>query len=152
LIRILIPAERIEPIGASITSTIRLTTRLNPNERIDKGVTSGSSGTHAETRALDVAPVAPFLAETGDGVAASVDDGLGRHAGGLELGAEERNVLLLVLGLVPLCVGGFAELAWGEVVCVPASDVSRDTANLLGGACGFVDVGEALGTGLCGVC
>lgn len=56
--------------------------------------------------------------------------------------------MLLVLRLVPLSVGGFAELAWGEVVCVPAGDVGGDTADLLGAAGGLVGLGEFLGTGL----
>jgi hypothetical protein len=32
---------------------------------------------------------------------------LGGHASGFELRGEEGDVFLLVLGLVPLCVGGF---------------------------------------------
>lgn len=99
-----------------VRSTIRLTTRLDPDKGINKRVASGTSRADTETSALDVAPVAPLLAETSDAVAASVDDGLAGHAGGLELGREESDELLLVLGLIPLGIGGLGELAGGKVV------------------------------------
>ena len=96
---------------ASIRSTIRLATRLDPDKGIDERVSSGASGADTETGAVDVAPVTPLLAEASDGVAAGIDDGLGRHAGSLELGAEERDVEFLVLRFVPLRIGGFGELS-----------------------------------------
>lgn len=141
-------AERIIPRRRAIRRTIRLATRLDPDKGIDKRVARGARGADAEARALDVAPVAPLLAEAGDGVAARVDDGLAGHAGGLELGREEGDELLLVLRLVPLRVGGFGELTGGQVVGVPAGDVGGDSTDLLGGAGGLVGLGELLGTGL----
>jgi hypothetical protein len=147
--RVTLSAERIVPVRARIARTIRLATRLDPHKRINKRVTGCTSGTHTEARALDVAPVTPFLAEASDTVARSVNDGLGGHAGGLELGGDHGNVELLVLRLVVLCVGGFAELAGRQVVRVPASDVGRKTADLLGAASVLVNGGELLSTGLC---
>jgi hypothetical protein len=99
--------ERIVPGGTRVAGAVTLATRLDPHKRIHKRVARGARGTHAEARALDVAPVAPLLAQAGDAVAARVDDGLGGHACGLELRGEEGDVFLLVLGLVPLCVCGF---------------------------------------------
>jgi hypothetical protein len=99
--------ERIVPGGTRVAGAITLATRLDPHKRIHKRVACGACGTHAEPGTLDVAPVAPLLAQAGDAVAARVDDGLGGHACGFELRGEEGDVFLLVLGLVPLCIGGF---------------------------------------------
>jgi hypothetical protein len=142
--------ERIITGGARITGTIRLATRLDPHECINQRIARGARGPHAEARALDVAPVTPFLAEASDAVAGGVDDGLGGHAGGLEFGGEEGDELLFVLRFVVLGVGGFGEFAGGQIVGVPAGNVGGDTADLLGGACGFVGFGKFLGTGLWG--
>ena len=149
---VFLSAVRIVAGGAGIRSTVRLTTGLNPDEGVDERVAGGASGADTETGTLDVAPVTPLLAEASDGVAASIDDGLAGHAGALELGGEQSHVLLLVLGLVPLRVGGLGELSWRQVVRVPASDVGGITADLLGGAGILVDIGKHLGTGLCNVC
>jgi hypothetical protein len=149
LVSILLSAVRVVASSAGVGSTIGLATGLDPDEGINEGVSSSTSGADTETGAVDVAPVTPLLAEASDGVAAGIDDGLAGHAGALELGAEERDVELLVLGLVPLGIGGFGELSGGQVVRVPSGDVGRHTANLLGGAGRLVHVGETLGTGLC---
>jgi hypothetical protein len=143
-------AERIVSGCARIARAVRLATRFDPHEGVNKRVARGARGAHAEARALDVAPMAPLLAETGDTVAGGVNDGLGGHACGFEFGGEEGDVLLLVLRLVVLGVGGFGEFAGGQVVGVPTSDVGGDTADLLGRASGLVRLGEFLGSGLCG--
>jgi hypothetical protein len=146
--RILLSTKAIIPGSARIARSIRLATRLDPHKRIDEGVASGARGTHTEASALDVAPVAPLLAQARHAVAARVDDGLAWHACGLEFRREEGHELLLVLRLVPLRVGGFGELAGGEVVGVPARDVGGHAAHLLGAAGSLVDGGEFFGTGL----
>lgn len=79
-------AVRVVAGRRAVRGTIGLATRLDPDESIDEGVASAAGRADTKASALDVAPVAPLLAETGDGVAASVDDGLAGHAGGLELG------------------------------------------------------------------
>jgi hypothetical protein len=149
--RIVLSAVRVVAGSAGVGSTIGLATGLDPDEGINEGISSGASGADTETGAVDVAPVTPRLAEASDGVAAGIDDGLAGHAGALELGAEERHVELLVLGLVILSISGCGELSGGQVVCVPSGDVGGDTTNLLGGAGRLVHIGETLGTGLCGV-
>lgn len=91
---------------------------------------------------------APLLTETLNTVAAGVDDGVVGHAGGLEGGAEDLDVGLLVLALVPLGVGGVGELAGLHVPRVPAGDVGGDAAELRGAAGSLVDRRELLRAGL----
>jgi hypothetical protein len=93
--------------------------------------------------------VTPFFAEACDAVATCIDDGLAGHACGFQLRREEGNELLLVLRFVPLGVGRFGKFTGGQVVRVPASDISGDTTNLLGAAGCLVDGSKFLGTGLC---
>ena len=145
---LLLSAERVVAGSALVGGTVGLTTWLDPDESIDEGVSSGASRADTETGTLDVAPVTPLLAETLLAVAASIDDSLAGHTGALELGGEETDVLLLVLGLVPLSIGGLGELSWGEVVGVPSSNVGGNTTNLLGGTSLLVGVGKFLGTRL----
>lgn len=146
--RIVLSAERVIAVGAGVRGTVRLATGLDPDEGVDEAGASGASRADTEAGTVDVAPVTPLLAETGDTVAASVDDSLGWHAGALELGGEEGNVLLLVLGLVPLGIGGLGELSWRQVEGVPASNVGGDTTDALGRTSILVYGGELLGSGL----
>lgn len=141
-------AERVVADGAGIRGTIGLTTGLDPDKGIRKAGASVGGGADTETGAVDVAPVAPLLAEMLDTVAAGIDDGLAGHASRLEFGREGLDVELLVLALVPLGVGGIGELSGAEVPGVPAGNVGGDTADLLGGASVLVNGGELLGTGL----
>ena len=98
---------------------------------------------------------------------ASVNNGMVGHAGALEFGTEQFGVQLLVLGLVPLGVGGIRELArclvpgallatfeWQDQCflvsspSVPPGNVGGDTTNLARGAGGLVDLGKPLGARL----
>jgi hypothetical protein len=147
---VVLATERVVAGSRGITRTVRLTTGLNPDERVDERRAGVGGRADTETGAVDVAPVTPLEAQTGDAVAGSVDDGLAGHTGGLELRRDELDEQLLVLGLVPLGVGGFGELAGRLVPRVPAGDVGGNTADLLGAAGVLVNGGELLGTGLCG--
>jgi hypothetical protein len=149
LIGIVLSAERIVPGRARIARTVGLATGLDPHKRINKSVAGLAGRTHTETGALDVAPVTPLLAEASNTVARGVDDGLSWHAGRFELGGDHGDVKLLVLRLVVLRVCGFAELSGRQVVCVPAGDVGREAADLLGATGVLVHGSELLGTGLC---
>lgn len=146
---ILLATERVVAGSAAVRGTIGLTTGLDPDERVDEGATSAGRGANTETGTLDVAPVTPLLAESLDGVTAGIDDGLAGHASLLELGREELDVLLLVLGLVPLGVSGLGELSWAKVPGVPAGNVGSNTTDGLGASSILVDLGETLSTGLC---
>lgn len=145
---ILLSTERIIPRRRSIRRPIRLTTRLNPHKRIGIARPGSPRRPDAETRALNIAPVTPLLAQPGNGIASRVDDSLTRHASRFEQGAECLHVDLFVLALVPLGVCCFGEFTRGEVPGVPAGDVGGDAADLLGGAGFLVGVGEFFGTGL----
>lgn len=148
LVGVVLAAEAIVASSARIRGTVTLAAGLSPNESVRLGVTRISGRSNTETGAVDVAPVTPLLAETGDGVATGVHDGIVGHAGRLELGAELCHVRLLVLAAVVLGVLGAGELTGALVPRVPASDVGRETADLLRRACILVDRGEALGSGL----
>jgi hypothetical protein len=150
--RIRLTTVRVVAVSRGIAGTIRLATGLDPDKGVDEGVASGGRRAHTEAGAVDVAPVTPLLAKPSDTVAGGVDNGLAGHASGLELGREEADVELLVLGLVVLAVGGAGELAGAQVEGVPAGDVGGDTADLLGASGRLVDLGELLGTGLCWAC
>lgn len=98
--RIGVTAERVVTDGRAVGGTIRLTTGLDPDKGVDERVVSPGGGADTETGTVNIAPVAPCLTETLNGVAASIDDSLAGHAGGLELGREELDVQFLVLGLL----------------------------------------------------
>jgi hypothetical protein len=103
-------AEAIVALCACVAGAIALTTRLAPDKGVDKRGACVGGGVATEARAVDVAPVAPFLADARDAVAARVDDGLARHACCDEFGRDELDVLFLVLCLVVLavrCIGEF---------------------------------------------
>lgn len=134
-----LPTKAIIPIRTRITRPITLTPRFDPHKCIHKRAPGGARRSAPEARSVNVAPVAPFLAEPRDAVAARVDDGLGRHTCGFQLWGKELNVLFLVLRFVPLRVGCGGEFAGGQVPCVPARDVGGDAADLFGAAGLFID-------------
>ncbi|KAH9872994.1 hypothetical protein J1614_005390 [Plenodomus biglobosus] len=147
--RILHATEAVVALGARIARAIALTTGLDPDKAVDKAAARVGGGPDAKASTVDIAPVAPFAAQTGDGVAARVDNGLAGHAFVPELGREELDVELLVLRLVVLGVAGGGELAGCLVPGVPAGDVGGDAADGLGAAGVLVHGCEFFGTGLC---
>ena len=149
MLTIFLSAVRVVALGASVAGTIGFTTGLDPDEGISLRVTSLTGWADTETGAVDVAPVTPLLAETGNGVTASINDGIVGHASSLELLAEGSDVLLLVLALVPLSISGLGEFTGRKVPGVPASDVGGETTELLGATTGLVGLGELLSTRLC---
>lgn len=146
---VVLTAVRVVAGSRRVGGTVGLTAGLDPDEGISLAGAGAGGRADTEAGAVDVAPVTPLLAETLDGVAASVDDGLAGHTGVLEERAEGLNVDLLVLALVPLGVGSLGELSWAEIPCVPTGDVGGEAADLLGRAGVLVDLGEFLRTGLC---
>jgi hypothetical protein len=71
--RILLTTEGVVAGSRAVRRTVRLTTGLDPDERVDERGASVGGGSDTETGAVDVAPVTPLEAETADGVAASID-------------------------------------------------------------------------------
>lgn len=120
LVCVRLATERVVAGRAGVAGTVRLTTGLDPDEGIGESRPSVGRGTDTKAGVDDVAPVAPFKTTTGFAVAASVDDGVVGHACALKSGTEELDVLLLVLGLVPLGVGGTSELTR---LGIPAEEV-----------------------------
>jgi len=111
LVGIALAAEGVVPSRAAIASTVALTTGLAPHKGVDKAGARVSRGPDTEASAVDIAPVAPFGAQTRDGVAARIDNGLAWHAVCNELRTDERDVELFVLRLVVLSVGRVCEFA-----------------------------------------
>lgn len=141
-------AERVVARGAGVAGTIRLAAGLAPDEGVGELEARGRGRAHAEAGAVDVAPVAPLLAQARHRVAARVDDGVVREAGRLERRAELLHVQLLVLARVVLGVRRRRELARAQVPRVPPGDVGREPAHLLGAAGVLVHLGELLRAGL----
>lgn len=109
LVGIRLAAERVVARGARVAGAVGLAAGLDPDEGIGELEAGAAARAEAEAGAVDVAPVAPLETEALDAVAARVDDGVVGHAGRLESGAEEGDILLLVLGLVVLAVWGVGE-------------------------------------------
>lgn len=148
LVGIGLSAVRVVTGSTLVAGTVRLTTGLTPNEGIGQLVTGVGSRADTETSTVDVAPVTPLLTEAGNGVTASVHDGVVGEARGLEGGRELGDVGLLVLARVVLGVRRVRELTGLLVPRVPSGNVGGITTKLLGAASGLVDLGELLGTGL----
>jgi len=148
VVGIRVTAEAVVADGRGVAGAVRLATGLDPDEGIGKLGAGGGSRADTEAGSLDVAPVAPFLTETGDGVTAGIDNGVVGHAGGLEGSAEGLDVDLLVLALVVLGIRGRGELAGALVPRIPAGNVGGNTTELLGLAGGSVGLGQLLRTGL----
>ena len=94
--------SRIEPRRRAVRSTIRFTSRLDPNDGIDELRTGVGRRASTETGTLDVAPVAPLLAEVLLAGTALVDDEGGGEPLVLEFGREGVDVVDFVVVLVPL--------------------------------------------------
>ncbi|RYP80617.1 hypothetical protein DL769_002362 [Monosporascus sp. CRB-8-3] len=104
-------AEGVVAGGAGVGGAVGLAAGLAPDEGVgERGARAGRRA-HAEARAVDVAPVAPLLAQARHAVAARVHDGVVRVPCALELRAERLHVDLLVLALVILRVRVVGELA-----------------------------------------
>jgi hypothetical protein len=81
----------VEPRRRAVAGPVTLASGLGPHDRID-GAESGVDGrTHAESGALDVAPVAPCLADVLHTGAALVDDEVRGEAG--EKGGEGLEIV-----------------------------------------------------------
>lgn len=141
-------AERVVARGARVAGAVRLAAGLAPDEGVGELEARGRRRAHAEAGAVDVAPVAPLLAQARHRVAARVDDGVVREPGRLERRPELLHVQLLVLARVVLGVRRRRELARALVPRVPARDVGRDPAHLLGAARVLVHLGQLLRPGL----
>jgi hypothetical protein len=122
LVGIGLAAERIVADGTGVAGAVGLATGLDPDEGVGELEASIGSGAAAEAGTVDVAPVTPSLTQARDGVTAGIDDGVVGHAGGLESGTEEGNILLLILGLVPLGIRRISELTRGEIPRCPWLD------------------------------
>ena len=93
-------------VGRAVT----LTSGLDPDDGVDERRAGAGCWAGTEASALDVAPVTPLLTETGDGIAASVDDGVVGEASRLQGSRELGDVRLLVLARVVLGVRRVGEL------------------------------------------
>lgn len=128
-----------------IRGTIRLTTRLDPDESIGESITSVGGRSKSETSTLGVAPIALSLLAgrllTGS---ALVDDKLDI---GPTLLSEKRSegvdVSLLIIVGVALSVVGLG----GELPAVVVGDVGNETTNARRLASVLVDLGEELSSG-----
>lgn len=128
--------------SARVAGTVTLSTRLDPDDGINKRVASVGRGQAAETSALDVAPVAPLQLLGGlDAAAALVDDEVRVPAVALEQRRDGVDVQLLVVVLVALGVGR----SGGGVVAVVVGDVGDQAAEGLGLAGVAPDLREQLG-------
>lgn len=148
LVRILLATEGVVAGGAGVAGTVRFTSRLDPDEGVSEVRVDISSGTRTEAGIDDVAPVTPLETASRVSRAASVDNGVVGHASRVESRTEQGNVLLLVLGLIPLSIVGVGELTGLSVPLVPAGDVGGETTQLRGVAGVLVSLGELLSTGL----
>lgn len=142
--RIRIPTVGIVPRASTVTRTITLTTRLDPNKSVEQWVTSVSARASTKASTDNIAPVAPsLLLRRLDTIAARVRDEVGRVAVLGEQRSEGVDVQLLVVVAVALGVGGRGGDGPGVVVCY----VGREAADGGRRAGGFVDLREELGGG-----
>jgi hypothetical protein len=116
---------RIVPLRARVARTITLSTRLDPNNRINKRVAGVGRRQAPEARALDIAPVAPLLLRSRLHATTSLVHNKVRIPASCH--EQRRNgvdVQLLVVVLVALRVG------WGGrgVVAVVVGDVGDEAA------------------------
>lgn len=109
-----------------IRGTIRLTTRLDPDESVDEGIASVGRGSETESSSGSVAPVTPSLLASGLLTrSALVDDELGTGpALLLQKRRQSVDVLLLVVVGVALSVVGLG----GQLPGVVVGDVGDETS------------------------
>ena len=130
--------------GAGVAGTVTLSARLDPDDGVDKSITSVGGRGASETGTLDIAPVTPsLLGSRLDAAATLVNNEVGVPAVCLEERGDGVDVQLLVEVLVALGVGRCD----GGVVAVVVGDVGGQTAERGGLACASVDLGEHLGGG-----
>jgi hypothetical protein len=133
---------RIVASSARVASTIALSTRLNPNDSINKRIASVGGRQATKPSALDVAPVAPLLLRGGlDAAAALINDEVRVPAVALEQRRDGVDVQFLVVVLVALRVrrGG------GGVVAVVVRDIGDQAAQGFGLAGVAPDLREEFG-------
>lgn len=125
-----------------IRGTIRLTTRLDPDESVGESITSVGGRSKSETSTLGVAPIAlSLLASRLLTRSALVDDELDIGPALLsEKRSEGVDVSLLIVVGVALGVVGFG----GELPAVVVGDVGDETANARRLASVLVDLGVEL--------
>ena len=88
-----------------VAGSVTLSTRLDPDERVDQRVAGVGGRADTETSADDVAPVTPSLLASGLlSIPASIDNKVSRKAFSAEKGSESVDVGVLVAGFAALGV------------------------------------------------
>ena len=137
-------ARRVVARRRRVRGTVGLASGLDPDDRVDERVARVRRRADTEAGALDVAPVAPLLAEVLLAGAALVDDELRGEAGGREHRPERVDVVRLVV--VRVALRDRVGRGGGERVVV--GDVGREPADELGRVRGLVHLREERGRGL----
>jgi len=128
--------------SARVASTIALSTRLDPNNGIDKRIAGVGGRQATEPSALDIAPVAPLLLRGGlHAAAALVDDEVRVPAVALEQRRDGVDVQFLVVVLVALRVRRRGR----GVIAVVVRDVGHQAAEGFGLAGVAPDLREEFG-------
>ena len=99
-------AVLVEPGGSGVAGTVRLASRLHPNNCIDMGVVQNllvGRGRDAKASIPDIAPLTPRSADRRLASATLVNDEVGRVASLLEMRHQRLNVVRLVPRVAPLC-------------------------------------------------
>ena len=134
-----VTAVSVVTAGAGVAGTVTLSARLDPNDGVDKSITSVGGRGASETGTLDIAPVTPsLLGSRLDAAATLVNNEVGVPAVCLEKRGDGIDVQLLVEVLVALGVGRCD----GGVVAVVVGDVGGQAAEGGGLACFGVDLSE----------
>lgn len=92
--------------AAGVASTIAFTTRLDPDNSIDQAGSGVRRGPGAEACVVDVAPIAPLLADVLHTGAALVDDEVGRETLLRQEGSQGIDVKLFIVagqGRISIC-------------------------------------------------
>lgn len=155
-------AVRVEAGRRAVAGAVALASGLDPDDRVDEGRAGAGRRARAEAGALDVAPVAPGLAEVLLAGAALVDDEARGEALLLEDGAkslratdtsafvstsggEATHVDVVDLVVVRVALG--AGVGGGSAERIVVGDVGGEAADERGGAGVLEDGGEHLGGG-----
>jgi hypothetical protein len=102
----LVAAESVEARRARVGGTVRLTSRLDPDDGVNEVGASVSGGAGTEASTVDVAPVTPGVTDVLNARAALVDDEVGGERG--QEGSESIDVVDLVVVVISLGDG-----VWG---------------------------------------
>ena len=149
LLTIVVSAERVVSCRGGVAGSITLSTGLTPDKGISKLISGLRCWADSEAGTVNVAPVTPLKAETLDGVAAGIHDGVVGVASSSKRLTEDGDVALLILARVVLSIGVVLELPGGHLPGVPAGNVGGNTTDLRWRASGLVDLGKTLSTRLC---